>query len=130
MHLVNDENGNPVGHSHDGEHTHAHTHEDTHTPHTHAHNHEHGHGHEHCHEHCGDCGNNCDPGKEALALLTYMLGHNEHHAAELDQMAENLGKLGMEDAAKQIKEGVGDFQKGNMRLSLALTLVKEQMKEV
>ena len=44
-------------------------------------------------------------------------------------MADNLLKLGMDAAAKQIKEGVADFQKGNMRLSLALTLVKEQIKE-
>ena len=48
---------------------------------------------------------------------------------ELDQMADNLSKLGMEDAAKTIKEGVADFQKGNMRLGLALTLVKEHLKE-
>ena len=67
--------------------------------------------------------------KETIALLTYMLQHNEHHAQELDQMAENLSKLGMEDAAKTIKEGVADFQKGNMRLGLALTLVKEHLKE-
>ena len=44
-------------------------------------------------------------------------------------MAENLAKLGMEDAAKTIKEGVADFQKGNMRLGLALTLVKEHLKD-
>jgi len=65
-----------------------------------------------------------------LALLTYMLQHNEHHAAELDEMADKLEKAGMADAAKQIREGVSDFQKGNMRLSLALTLVKEHLKEV
>ena len=29
---------------------------------------------------------------------------------------------------KTIKEAVADFQKGNMRLGLALTLVKEEMK--
>ena len=58
-----------------------------------------------------------------------MLDHNEHHAAELDQMAENLQKLGMDAAAKQIREAVSDFQKGNLRLSLALTTVKEQLKE-
>ena len=62
-------------------------------------------------------------------LWHYMLSHNEHHAEELDQMAENLKKMGMEDAAKTIKEGVADFQKGNMRLGLALTLVKEHLKE-
>ena len=57
-----------------------------------------------------------------------MVDHNEHHAAELDQMADNLAKLGMDTAAKQIKEAVADFQKGNLRLRLALTTVKEELK--
>lgn len=100
MHLVKDENGNPVAH---------------------------GHGTEHCSGHCAECDH--DPKEEALALVTYMLQHNEHHAAELDQMADNLVKLGLDEAAKQIRESVSDFQKGNMRLSLAMTLMKEQIKE-
>ena len=101
MHLVKDENGNMV-------------------PHGHEHNHEHG--------HCGDCqGGDCK--NETLALLTYMRQHNEQHAAELDQMADNLLKLGMDAAAKTIKEAVADFQKGNMRLSLALTLVKDELEK-
>lgn len=37
-------------------------------------------------------------------------------------------KLNMDAAAKTIKEAVSDFQKGNMRLGLALTLVKEELK--
>ena len=57
-----------------------------------------------------------------------MLQHNEHHAQELDQMADNLAKMEMDAACKTIKEAVADFQKGNMRLGLALTLVKEEMK--
>jgi ABC-type Zn2+ transport system substrate-binding protein/surface adhesin len=127
MHLIKDENGNLVHHGH--EHTHA-------DGHTHSHGHDHGHTHTHDHEHtcgghdhshCGSCeGGDCK--SETLALLTYMLQHNEHHAAELDQMAENLKKLDMDTAAKTIKEAVTDFQKGNMRLSLALTIVKEQLK--
>ena len=48
----------------------------------------------------GDCKN------ETLALLTYMLQHNEHHAQELDQMADNLAKMGMDAACKTIKEAV------------------------
>lgn len=106
MHLLNDENGNPIEHGH---------------------NHDHCETHEHCHEHehsCGECTH--DHKDESIALLSYMLSHNEHHAQELDQMADNLEKLGMDGAAKQIKEAVSDFQKGNMRLSLALTLVKGQ----
>lgn len=125
MHLVQDENGNVLPHSHEEAHNHEHTHVHSHE---HTHDGEHSHAHGHCHENCGDC-QSCDPKKEAQALLTYMLQHNQHHAEELDQMADNLVKLGLEDAAKQIKEGVSDFQKGNMRLSLALTLVKEQAKE-
>lgn len=149
MHLIKDENGNLISHGHAHEHTHTHSYEHTHE-HTHEHGHEDEHDHTHeehshdghvhhthdaessgCKGHCDSCGSECehDHKKESLALLTYMLQHNEHHAAELDQMADNLVKLGLDEAAKQIKESVGDFQKGNMRLSLALTLMKEQMKE-
>ena len=103
MHLIKDENGNVIPHG----------------------------GEAHQHEHCENCSDNCQENcsQEVVALLNYMLSHNEHHAQELDQMAENLQTLGMEDAAKTIKEGVADFQKGNMRLGLALTLVKEHLKE-
>lgn len=107
MHLLNDENGNPVSHG--------------------GHEHDHCESQGHCHEHghsCQECGH--DHKDESVALLSYMLSHNEHHAQELDQMADNLEKLGMNGAARQIKEAVADFQKGNMRLSLALTLVKEE----
>lgn len=141
MHLVKDEHGNPIHHGH--EHTHEHTHADgvthnhnhshekgeghEHTHHDHSHAHDHSHGCGEHHSHCGSCeGGDCK--NETLALLTYMLQHNEHHALELDQMAENLKKLGMDTAAKTIKEAVSDFQKGNMRLGLALTLVKEELK--
>ena len=158
MHLIKDENGNLIhhGHEHTHEHVHAdgvehshnhshengegHDHEHSHDHHHHGHDHHHDHshthdhghthgcgGHDHGHSHCGSCeGGDCK--KETLALLTYMLQHNEHHAVELDQMAENLKKLGMDTAAKTIKEAVLDFQKGNMRLGLALTLVKEEVK--
>ena len=114
MHLIKDENGNLVQHGHE------------HTP---EHSHEHTHSHGDCGstDHCGSCeGGDCK--KETIALLTYMLQHNEHHAAELDQMADNLQKMGLDNSAKTIKEAVADFQKGNMRLGLALTLVKEEMK--
>lgn len=136
MHLIKDENGNLIQHGHDHTegHSHEHTHEDGVT-HTHAHTHGEGSGHTHSHdancstqEHCGACeGGDC--GKETLALLTYMLQHNEHHASELDQMAANLEKMGLSGSAKTIREAVADFQKGNMRLGLALTLVKEELND-
>lgn len=120
MHLIKDENGNLVPHGH--EHPHPHEHEHPHEP---AHCHEHPHGPKE--GHCGSCqGGDCK--NETIALLGYMLQHNEQHAAELDQMAENLSKMGLDAAAKTIREGVSDFKKGNMRLGLALTLVKEELK--
>ena len=130
MHLIKDENGNLVQHGH--EHTHEHTHADG-VSHFHTHTHEHGEEHDHTHgegQQCGDHCTSCQGGdckNETVALLTYMLQHNEHHAAELDQMADNLEKMGMAAAAKTIREGVSDFQKGKMRLGLALTLVKEEI---
>lgn len=140
MHIVKDENGNLCPHGH--EHTHAHTHS---YEHTHEHSHEHGHeethehthGHEDAHEHShgesacagkectSECGG-CKPGNQNEALLTYMLSHNEHHAAELDQMAEKLRQSGQEKAAEQIRKAVDEFQKGNMYLGVALALVKEE----
>ena len=111
--FVKDENGNVIPHG-DG------------PAHKHEHDHDHG-----CEEHaCDGCSGGSDKCKnESVALLNYMVDHNEHHAAELDQMADNLAKLGMDTAAKQIKEAVADFQKGNLRLRLALTTVKEELKE-
>ncbi len=109
MHLIKDENGNPIPHGAHPEEVHTH---DSHP--------------QDC-SNCGACDQDCTA--ETVALLTYMVDHNRHHAAELDQMAENLKKLGMDAASKTIKEAVADFEKGNMRLGLALTLVKEELKE-
>jgi RNA binding exosome subunit len=64
-------------------------------------------------------------GDKMTALLDYMLKHNEHHAAELDQVADKLSAEGKDAAAQQIKKAVDEFQKGNLYLSLALSMVKE-----
>lgn len=139
MHLVKDENGNFVGHSHEHEHTHTHTYE-----HSHPHSHEQGHEEEHNHSHAGntdagcagcasDCGHHSHdhshevPEKQDQmeAVLDYMLKHNEHHAAELDAVAAKLQAAGKTAAAEQIKKAVDEFQKGNLYLGLALSTIKE-----
>ena len=74
----------------------------------------HGHGeNEHCHE-------QADADK-TKALLTYMLQHNESHAAELDKMAAKLSEEGREAASAQVRKAVDEFMKGNMYLKLALS---------
>ena len=101
----------------DGEHGHAHGHDHEHT---------HAHDHAHEHEHCGGCGS-CEgkkPGSEQEALLSYMLDHNKHHAAELADVAKKFRETGKEDVAVQIEKAIENFDKGNLYLSLALSLVK------
>ena len=150
MHLIKDENGNLCSHSHEHDHSHTHTYEHTHT-HSHEHGHEEEHDHSHAHHHeesgCGGCASGCAghshthehghghghthshaaPGQpdQMTAVLDYMLKHNEHHAVELDQMAARLHAAGKTTAAEQIKKAVDEFQKGNLYLSLALSIVKE-----
>ena len=104
MHLLKDENGNVIPHG-DGP----------------AHKHEHDHG---CKEHaCDGCSGGSDKCKnESVALLNYMVDHNEHHAAELDQMADNLAKLGMDTAAKQIKEADGRSRKQHCKITVRLMI--------
>ena len=116
MHLIKDENGNLIQHGH--EHTHQHTHADG-VSHTHAHTHDGTEGHDHTHNEGQNCSTDCG-GCQG--------GDCRNETVALDQMADNLAKMGMDAAAKTIKESVSDFQKGNMRLGLALTLVKEEMK--
>lgn len=144
MHIVKDENGNLCAHGHH-EHTHTHTYEHSHE-HAHAEGHEHEHEHtheaEHCHSHEGHChgeesghchshGGHCHgheateaPADKTEALLKYMLDHNTHHAAELDQIAAKLAAEGKENVAEQIRKAVDEFQKGNLYLGLALSLAK------
>ena len=87
--------------------------------------HEHDHheecGHEHEHHHHG-CGHDHGQQDENVAILSYMLDHNRHHAMELKEIAAHLREEGKEEAAAQIEKGVEDFEKGNMRLSIALSL--------
>ena len=114
MHLLKDENGNVIPHGHD----HGHCHEEEH-----CHEKEHCHEHSHCHEHAsGHAHESALPDSDKTkALLTYMLQHNESHAAELDKMALRLADEGREEAAGQVRKAVDEFMKGNMYLKLALS---------
>ncbi len=84
--------------------------------------HDHGHEHEHTHDHEHAHGE--QPKDEDTAVLAYMLDHNKHHAQELAVIAKHLREQGKEEAAAQVERGVEDFEKGNMRLSIALSLLK------
>ncbi len=112
------------GHEHGCAHDHdccAHTHEHTHT-HTHEHIHDHTHDHEHTHECCG-CGG--QGSNETVAMLDYMLKHNQHHVQELGDMKAQLDAMGRADAASQLDAAIDDYNKGNVRLAAIVASLKE-----
>lgn len=125
MHIVEGEHAH--GHSHEHTHEYTHTHEHNHEPgheNVHSHTHEH---HEHSHgscEGCGGCQQQDRPANEQEAILAYMLEHNKHHAAELLEVAKQIRAAGKDEAAMQIEKAVENFDKGNLYLSVALSLVK------
>jgi hypothetical protein len=81
---------------------------------THTHDHTHDHGHDHVHSH--DL-----PGDKTAALLQYMLDHNIHHAAELNDIAQQLSG----EARHQLLHAVESFDQANGYLSAALELLKK-----
>ena len=87
--------------------------------HEHDHDHDHDHVHPHDHEHTHSHDHHSP--EEALALLTYMLGHNRHHAQELHELAHDLGDS---EAAQLIHDAVVDFEVGNKKLAEALVVLK------
>ena len=105
------------------EHSHGHDHDHEHHHH-HDHEHHHDHDHSHCHaEGCGSC-TACDPMKETVALMDYMVKHNMAHAKELAQLSEKLRELGNPTAAEQVLSAVTEFEKGNLRLSAVLATLR------
>ena len=91
---------------------------------THSHggvSHSHAHG---SHDHNHDTGET--PANELLALMTYMVKHNDAHAQELVDLANQLQSAGKERAYSLIMNAVADFDVANARLdSIAQDLAAE-----
>ena len=102
------------------QHTHQHTHEYTHShEHSHAHPHEHDHQHTHDHAQQHEAGGST-PREQTQALLRYMLEHNVHHAAELEELAREVGG----QAGEKLLQAVETFRLSNSQLEQALDLLK------
>ena len=101
---------------HEHEHTHTHSHggvEHNHT-HSHAHSHDHGEAHDHAH--------GAAAGAEDIAVLRYMLDHNVHHCAEL----QDLGNTLTGEAAHQVAHAVEAFDQANGYLASAIEELKKK----
>ena len=89
--------------------------------HTHSgHSHAHSHGHHH-HDH-GHHGADFTPMDELLALMKYMVGHNDAHAQEMANLADQLKDLGKTRAYEKIMDAVADFDMLNAKFD---AIVKE-----
>ena len=97
-------------HSHGG-HSHAHAH-------THTHDHSHSGGHHHCDEET--------PMEELLALMKYMVSHNDAHAQEMAELAAKIRDAGKLAAYRKIMDAVADFDILNAKFDAVL---KELMAE-
>ncbi len=88
------------------------------TAHSHS-GHTHSHPHTHPHEH--------QPAEaEVLALLQYMVSHNDAHAQELAELASRLQESGKAKAYRQIMDAVAGFDVANSQLASVLAGLKTE----
>ena len=74
---------------------------------THSHDHDHSHG-------------DGTPMEETLALMKYMVAHNDSHAQELAALALELREAGKDRAYKKLMVAVADFDMANAQLEAVL----------
>jgi len=97
---------------------HYHTH--SHGQGYHRHGHSHGHGHSHDHHHHDTPTGDITPMDELVALMKFMVAHNEAHAQELAELAQKLEDAGNRSAYRRIMDAVVSFDMGNATLSAVL----------
>lgn len=83
--------------------------------------HDHGDGHEHTHGSVTAF----ESMDQAVALMSYMLDHNKHHAEELHELSHKLEASGKNESAKLIDEALKKYYEGNEDLDKALAALKE-----
>ena len=107
MYQVSGVKRDPLAHSHDGdvEHTHGGL----------THSHAHG---DMDHEHHLD--ENATPLTELLAMMKYLVSHNDAHAQEVADLARNLQGAGRIDVYDEIMDAVADFDMVNAKLAAVL----------
>ena len=98
------------------------------TGHTHTHGgfaQTHAHGEDvHTHSH-GEAGQGA-PMEELLALMKFMIGHNDAHAQELAELADRLQTAGKRRAYQRIMDAVADFDMANAQLDAVLRELSEE----
>ena len=87
-----------------------------------GHSHAHGHDHTHSHDH------SAAPMDEMLALMKYMVTHNDAHAQELAELADQLKEAGKNRAYQKVMDAVASFDIANAQLDAVFKeLAQEEM---
>ena len=84
-----------------------------------------GHDHHHHHHH-HDHDASAASKEEAVALLGYMVAHNEHHSEELAELAETMRSMDMASIAAEIEDSLADFKEGNLKLRAAFAMLQNR----
>jgi len=95
--------------------------------HTHEHVHTHADGTTHSHSHDGEHAHShavASSPEEALAMLRYMLSHNQHHAAELHDLAHCFE----DEIADLVHDAVDRLSESNDLMEQALALLDNEIK--
>ena len=79
------------------------------------------HHHEHDHHHHDAA----TPMEELVAMMHYMVHHNQDHARELAGLAQQLQQAGNPAAYEEVMQAVADFDRGNERLDKVLHSLHE-----
>ena len=82
--------------------------------------HSHIHGHSHSHHH------DATPMEELLALMKYMVTHNDAHAQELAELADQLKQAGRGRAYQKLMDAVASFDMANAQLDAVLKELTEE----
>jgi len=93
--------------------------------HTHSHGgFAHSHSHDSLHEHSHGTGGT--PMEELVALMKFMVNHNDAHAQELAELACQLKDAGRDHAYRQIMDAVAGFDMANAQLDAVLQELTEE----
>ena len=85
----------------------------------------------HCHTHGEELHDhqpreNATPLEELLAMMKYLVGHNDAHAQEVAELARELMMAGKDVAYDEIMDAVSDFDMVNAKLAAVLTNLTAQ----
>jgi hypothetical protein len=64
--------------------------------------------------------------EELLALMKYMVSHNDTHAQEMAELAAKLRDAGKLQAYRQIMDAVADFDVLNAKFDAILTMLMQE----